>query len=264
MTAAITSAMETSDVIPIPSILTNSYRAIVEAFGDSIIELTANGSTITPNGSRIKELRKYAVTHEQDTHHRIEIDYSALTNGPNGEISNPLDSEARAAIDEYIITALDRDELNVQPDLSVTQLKVRITCEPLQEITAAQSSEFDLCFVADQAEDAVRDETRRLNSDRGLYDELDFNVKNLNIRSVVETATQLSQQSNWQCLSWQGPEDVQPRIDNRLAIRVNKHILPDKYGKLKPYTVQDDHILDILGENFDELDNENLEEEVEE
>jgi len=264
MNSVVQSDTQTPEIIPIPSLLTNSYRAIVKEFGDSIISLTASGSTTTPNRSRIDELRQYGIIQEQETNHRIEIDYTALSTGTDGEVNNPLDSDARATIDEYLTTTLDRDKINVQPDLSVNQVTIRVTCEPLQEITAAQSPEFDLCFVADQAEDAVREETQRLNRDRGLYSELGFNVKNLNIRSVVETATEFSEQSNWQCLSWEGPDDIQPRTDKRLSVRINEHILPDEYGMLKPYSVENDQILDVVPEEFAQLDDENVEGEVEE
>ena len=264
MNSVVESNIQTSEIIQIPSLLTNSYRAVVEEFGDSIISLTASGSTTTPNRSHIDELRQYGVIQEQETNHRVEIDYSTLSTEPDAGASNPLDEDARAAIDEYITATLDTEDLNVQPDLSVTQVTIRVNCEPLQEITAAQGPEFDICFVADPAEDAVREETQRLNRDRGLYSELGFNVKNLNIRSVVETATEYSEQSNWQCLSWEGPEDIQPRTDKRLAIRINEHILPDEYGMLKPYSVEDNQILDVVPEEFAQLDDENLEEGVEE
>jgi len=263
MTATVDADVHADEVIPMPSMLTNSYRAIVEAFGESIIDLTASGSITTTNQSHIDELRQYGVIQEQETNHRIDLDYSTLSTEPDGGASNPLNEDALAAIDEYLTSTLDTEELTVQPDLSVTQVTIRVTCEPLQEITAAQSPEFDICFVADQAEDAVREETQRLNRDRGLYTELGFNVTNLNIRSVVDTAIDYSDQSNWQCLSWGGPEDIQPYTDKRLAIRINEHILPDEYGTLKPYSVEDDQILDVVPEEFAQLDDENVEEGVE-
>lgn len=254
MTAVVDSEVGATEIISIPSLLTNSYKAIADAYGDSIISLTANGSVTTANQSLIDELREYGVTQEQETNHRIELDYSVLSTGDDSEASNPLDSNARKEIDEYLTTTLDTDDINVEPDLSVTQVTIRVTCEPLQEITSAQTSEFDCCFIADQAEDAVRDETQRLNSDRGLYTELGFNVNNLNLRSVVETKPMLSEQSDWKCLSWGGPQDTKPRTDERLAVRINEHILPDKYGTLKPYKVEDDQILDVVADEFEGID----------
>jgi len=254
MTAAVDPDVQSTEIISIPSMLTNSYRAIAERFGDAIIDLNANGSITTPNPSEIQELREYGLTQEQETNHRIELDYSTLSTEPDRECSNPLDTDAREAISQYLNRTLDTDHHDVEPDLSVTQVTVRVTCEPLQEITAAETAEFDFRFVADPAEDAVRQATRRLNSDRGLYTELGFNVNNLNLYSVVESATKLAEQTNWRCWSWEGPETVATRTDERLAVRINEHVLPDDYGTLKPYRVEDDQIMDVVAEKFDELD----------
>jgi hypothetical protein len=154
------------------------------------------------------------------------------------------------------LTTLDTDEISVEPDLSVTSMTVRVTDDRLAEVTPAQTSEFDLQFVADPAEEAVREATRRRNSERGLYTDLGFNVKNLNLRSVVETATLYTEQSDGRYMSWQGPEDIRPKLSEQLVIRINQHILPEEYGTLKPYQVTDDQVLDIANDDFDDLDSE--------
>jgi hypothetical protein len=55
-------------------------------------------------------------------------------------------------------------------------------------------------------------------------------------------------------MSWQGPEDIRPRSPKRLAVRVNKHILPDRYGTLKEYGVADEHILELLEDSVDDIE----------
>lgn len=227
----------------IPSLLTSSLRAIFDNFGTSIVSITANGSVETTNGTIAEELRKYGVTREQRTHHGLELEFQQLTK--NGEPSNPLTSDAREKIVDEIETVLDSEKVSAEPDLTVTSMTLRVTEERLEEITPAQTSEFDLTFVADPAEPPVRERTKRQNAGRGLYSELGFNITNLNLRSVVETATKYQEQTDGQYLSWGGPEDIRPRAPAQLAIRINQHILPDAYGMIKPYEVTDDQVLEI-------------------
>ena len=252
MTAAVDADVETTETYLIPSMLTNSFRVILEEFGESILSIQAHGSVTTTNPADIEELRDYGCQQKTETNHQIEIDYSALHTGSDSDCINPLDSDARDEIDEYISDTLDKEEYEVKPDLSVSMVTVRVDCQPLQEATNAQSSTFDLTFVADPAEDAVRHATRRANSDRGLYTELGFNIENLNLRSVVEARTEVKDQPDWQCLSWQGPHDTKPRANDRLASRINELILPEEFGTLKPYSETDEQYLDILSDDFDD------------
>jgi hypothetical protein len=140
----------------------------------------------------------------------------------------------------------------VKADIAVTQFTVRIRDERLQEVTPAQSDEFDLLFVSDPAEQVAREATERKNLDRRLYDSLGFQIRNLNLRSVIETETKHHQQSDGKYLSWGGPTDIRPRAPERLAIRINEHVLPDEYGTLKPYRVTDDSVLELIDDEFDE------------
>jgi hypothetical protein len=227
----------------IPSLLTSSLRTVFDDFGENIVSITANGSVETTNGTIAEELRKYGVTREQRTHHGLELDFQQLTS--NGKPSNPLTSGAREQIIDEIEAVLNSEKISVEPDLTVTSMTLRVTEERLEEVTPAQTPEFDLTFVADPAEPPVRERTKRQNADRGLYSELGFNITNLNLRSVVETATKYQEQTDGQYLSWGGPEDIRPKTPAQLAIRINQHILPDAYGMIKPYEVADDQVLEI-------------------
>jgi hypothetical protein len=238
-------------IVKIPSLLTTSLRAILDAFGADIVELRANGSVTTTNQTLIDDLREYGVIREQQTNHRIEIDYTQLQDNDSNEVSNPLDEEAQQQLKEHISAILDAESRAVEPDLTVTSVTIRISDERLQEVTPAQTSEFDLHFSADPAEENVRDQTRRRNSDRGLYSELGFRIQNLNLRSVVETTTIYTEQTDGQYFSWQGPEDIRPRSPNKLAVRINQ-ILPEPYAKLKNYQVADDQKLDLLDDTDDQ------------
>ncbi len=227
----------------IPSVLTNSARAILTTFSDDLIALTAHGSVETTNQTVIESLRKYGVSREQRTNHRLSLEYERLRGNEGSK--NPLTASAQEEIFEEVEAILTVESNAVKPDLAVTSFTIRITDERLQEVTPAQTPEFDLRFVADHAESAIREPTKRLNVERGLYSELGFNVTNLNLRSVIETETKYHQQSDGRYLSWRGPDDIRPRSPKKLAVRINNHVLPDRYGTLKRYVVTDDRVLEL-------------------
>lgn len=238
--------------IQIPALLTNSLRCMLNAFGSDIIQLTAHGSVETMNSTAVDDLRSYNVSREQRTHHRLSLDYEQIYSGE--EPLNPLTDEACEQIIAEAEAVLDSESITVAPDLAVTAATIRIRDDRLQEVTPAQTPEFDLRFVADPAEPAIREPTKRLNADRGLYRDLGFNVTNLNLRSVIETQTKYTEQSNGRYLSWRGPDDIRPQSPTRLAIRLNEHVLPDSVGMLKPYTVSDDRVLEVSEEELTEID----------
>ena len=108
-------------------------------------------------------------------------------------------------------------------------------------------------FEAAPAEEALREQTRRANAGRGLYTELGFNVINLNLHSVIETATKYTEQSNGQYWSWNGPkDDTRPNVNPQLSVRINDRILPDQYGLLKPYHVVADEVIDVADDALDD------------
>lgn len=242
--------------IRIPSVLTNSFQTVVTEFGDDITMVKAMGSIETANRSVPDEFREYGLAREQRSTHRMTLDYELLP-GEDGPV-NPLDETAREELSDEINAVLKTDESTVEPDLAVTSLAIRVEAPELREVTPAQSDEFDLYFVADRAEPPVKDATRRLNAERGLYDELGFEVRNLNLRTVIETETKYHEQSDGRYLSWGGPEDIRPRAPERLAIRVNEHVLPDRLGVLKPYYVTDDRVLQVPEDADEEIEEQTM------
>ncbi|WP_436903596.1 hypothetical protein [Halovenus halobia] len=245
-----TPSEEIRRTVQIPSLLTNSLRAVLDAFGEDIIRLQASGSIETTNGTLLDNLREYGVSWEQQDQQRVSIDYEQLP-GADGP-TNPLTVEAQTELLEEVEARLASQDTTAEPDLAVTQFTVRITDERLQAVTPAQTPEFDLRFVSDPAEPPIREVTKRYNADRNLYAELGFEVRNLNLRSVIETETKFHEQADGKYLSWAGPDDIRPRSPERLAVRINDHVLPDAYGVLKPYVVTDDQVLE-LGENVDDV-----------
>lgn len=241
---------EVQRTVQIPSLLTNSFRAVLDAFGEQITQIRAQGSIETNNSTLVDNLRDYAVSWEQSDQQSMRVDYERLP-GANGP-ANPLTEDARQQLIDEIRARLDPQEPDVEADLAVTQMTVRVTDERLQEVTPAQSAEFDLRFVSDPVEPPVREVTQRKNLDRRLYDALGFDCRNLNLRSVIETETKYHQQSDGKYLSWGGPSDIRPRSPERLAIRINEHVLPAEWGTLKPYRVTDDSILELVDSEFDD------------
>lgn len=233
----------------IPSVLTNSFRAVLDAFGDNLIHLSASGSVETTNGTTV--IREFGVHRSQSTNQEVSIDYEQLP-GEDGPV-NPLDKKAREDILDELDAILDTEETTVEPDLAVSSFTIRTVAPELRDVTPAQSQEFDLTFVADAAEAPVQEPTRRLNLGRGLYDQLGFQIRNLNLRSVVETEAKYHEQSSGVYFSWGGPQDIRPRAPEHLAIRVNEYVLPDDFGVLKPYVVTDENVIDVPDEAEDDL-----------
>lgn len=237
--------------ILVPAILTNSLRVVLNTFETDIVRLRAKGSIGSTNQTLIDELREYGVVRKQEESHRIDLDYTQLQNADAEEPSNPIDEDARNTICKHLDAVLDPPNADVKPDLSVQSLTIRVTDERLKAITPAQTSEFDLRFSADKAEKPVREQLRRLNEGRGLYSELGFKLHNLNLHSVIETATKYMGQTDGRYFSWSGPGDVRLKSRKKLAIRINKHVLPEEYGTLKPYQVTEDMDTQIVEEEFE-------------
>ena len=228
----------------VPSLLTTSAKAVIEQFGSQIRTLRAHGSVETTNSRRIDEFREYGLEENQETTHRIAINYERIP-GRGDEIKNPLDEDITDELFKQVHTHLRTEAQTVDPDLTVTSVTIRVDEPRLREVTPAQTEQFDLTFVADPAEDAVRDLTKQRNADRGLFTDLGFNIQNLNLRTVEEVAAKHHKQSDGRYFAWQGPDNVRPRAPTRLATRINAEILPDDYGILKPYVAVDNHALDI-------------------
>lgn len=265
MSSTLQSSLLADEEIPIASMKTNSARVILEAFGESITQLKASGSTVTSTEASIEELREYGVIRKQETKQQLDVDYRQpdIPDGPTPE--NQWDPDAIEEFFGHVNAILDTESQAVKPDLAVQSFTIRITDEALQSVTPARTNEFELYFEAAPAEQAVRRRTRRANAGRGLYSELGFNVTNLNLHSVIESAPKFSGQSDCKYYSWQGPEyDVRPNINPQLSVRINDRVLPDEYGMLKPYHIVTDEVIDVPEDAFEDIESseESADEEV--
>ena len=229
----------------IPALKTNSVRAILDTFGDSVVQLKARSSITTTNETGVEDIQEYGVLRAQETKQTLSIDYTQLHDVDSAAPDNPWDEAAIETLYEHLNAILNAESQPVKPDLAVQSVTIQVTDEALKEVTPARTAEFDLHFEAAQAEEALWEQTQRANAGRGLYTELGFNVTNLNLHSVIETETKFHE-SDGKYISWHGPaNDTRPNGNDQLAVRINDRILPDQYGVLKPYHVVDDEVIDV-------------------
>lgn len=236
-----TQQAEPVEQTPIPSMLTNSAVEMMRAFDDNIIEIEAEASI--DNWNRDELRRDYGLTWGQLTRQKVEIDYHEIRNN-DGEPENPL---TPGQVDDILqelrrrLTGFDQD---FAPDMAVSKLQLRVEVPEITEVTRSQSDEYELTFISDPAGDA-RDQTENRNYDKGLYTEMGFQYRNLNLRSVVETRAKYSEQSDGKLMGWGGPDDVRPRCSTKLAQAVNDHVLPDEYGALKWYRIGESNTTEL-------------------
>lgn len=248
----------------IPSLLTNSLRAVFEAFGDDIINLKARGGVHTEDKTDIDHLSEYGVTYNETEDKIIEVDYELID--PEDPY-NPLDSEAKEAILSEADARLEHLATDHPADLAVSRLVITVESEELMGACEARTPQFDLKFVSERAKDPYRGRTQNLNRDRGLYEDLGFEVRNLNLHAIYETQQRYSSDpGDGKVMSWNGvDEDTRPRAPDPLVIEVYDNILPDEIGELKLYQITDEEVVEPVEEisGEDETDEDESDEEAE-
>jgi hypothetical protein len=240
---------EYDKVAEIPSILTNSAVEILEAFTTDIIEIRAESCIDETNGESL--MREYGLQRKQTHRQSVKLDYTAITDNTTGEVQNPLTEAAVDNIVHEIGLRLDDMTVDAQPDLAVWKLVLNVRLPELERKTRALSDEFELTFVSDPAEDRgeTRDPaalTRMKNRDRRLYSDLSFNVQNLNLRSVVETTAEYTEQGNSKIMGWGGPDDNRPNTAPGVADSVY-NIIPEEYAWVKDYSITETNELVLTG-----------------
>jgi hypothetical protein len=225
---------------PIPSMLTNSASEMLKFFGNDIIEIEAEASLDNWNSDEL--MRDYGLDRRQLTRQKITLDYHEIRSEDG--IENPL-TERMA--DEMLLKVnkhLDSFNSEGRPDLAVSKLQIRVTSPEIEAATRAVSDEFELTFISDPAGDA-RGLTEEKNFGKGLYHELGFEYRNLNLRSVIETRAKYAEQSDGKLMGWGGPDDVRPRCSTELAQAVYGMVLPDEFRALKWYTIGENDVTEL-------------------
>lgn len=231
---------------PIPSMLTTSAVEMLETFSTDIIEIKAQASVDTTNPDSM--LRRFGLHREQTQSLSVMLDYQQIREHEPGEgvvVQNPLTDTAIENIIHEMRVSLNDPDLEVDPDLAVSKLVLNVTSEALKTETRARSNEFELTFVSDPAHPTCGDDrgarslTQQKNNHRGLYTELGFNIRNLNLHRIEETQAKYSDQGDALLMSWQGSGDTRPNSTDPIASVVKDEVLPDEYVATKWYVASD-------------------------
>jgi len=228
-----TVAVEPINEFAIPSILTNSAAEVMRAFTDSIVEIEAEASIDNWNKDELR--RDYGLMRERLSRQKITLDYQEIRDS-DGETENPLTSGQVDDILQKMNRRLDNFDQDSAADMAVSKMVLRVNVPEITKVTRSTSDEYELTFISDPAGEA-REATEKRNYNKGLYDELGFQYRNLNLRSVVDTRAKYTEQSNGNLMSWSGPDDVQPRTNKNLAQAVHRNVLPEEYRGLKIYRI---------------------------
>jgi len=239
---------------PIPSILTTSAVEMMETFTTNIVEIKAKASDDTANPDPV--LREFGLHRKQTQSLSVMLDYQQIREHESGRgvvVQNPLTEAAIEDIVHEVSLELGDRDMNVEPDLTVSKLVLNITSDALEAETRARSNEFELTFVSDPAQPAPNDNrgarslTKQYNRDRGLYTELGFDIRNLNLHRVEETQAKYTNQGDALLMSWQGPGDTRPRCDRTVASIIFDEVCPDEYSAVKWFGVSDADDTELVG-----------------
>jgi hypothetical protein len=242
---------ELLDQIPIPSIVTNSALEIMRHFTDDILELEATASTGTANRDDL--IPEIGLDRTQSQRQEVTLNYRRIpcADGPGAQ--NPLTDDAIDNIEHQLRRKLDDFNTDVEPDLAVQRVVVDAELPELAEVTRATTNEYELTFVSDPVEaDPSTDEgpewvTRQRNRGKGLYDELGFNLRNLNLHAVEETRIKYAEQGNPRIMGWGGPKDIRPNSDNKLTEVIVDEVVPSEFAFIKWYRVTSEDTLELTG-----------------
>ena len=236
----------------IPSLLTNSLRSVFNAFGEDIINLRARGGVHINNQTDVDHLSEYGVTFSIAEERVIDVDYELID--PEDPY-NPMDEDAKDNILQEAAARLENLATDHPPDLAVNRLVITVESQELMDASEARTPDFDLKFVSERAKDPYRGRTQDQNRDRGLYEDLGFEVRNLNLHAVYEREKRYSSDpGDGKIMSWQGIDnDTRPRAPDPLMRAVYNEILPDEdLSVLKNYEVRDEEVVEPVQEGESE------------
>lgn len=235
--------------VPIPSIVTTSALEVMRHFTDDILELEATASTGTANRDDL--ISEIGLERKQSQRQEVTLNYRRIPSGDGSAAENPLTDSVIDNIEHQLSRKLDDFDTDAKPDLAVQRVVVDMQLPELTEVTRATTDEYELTFVSDPVErDPSTDEgpewvTRRKNRGKGLYDELGFNLRNLNLHAVEETRIKYGEQGNPKIMGWGGLEDVRPNSDTKLSQVVRDQVVPDEFGFTKWYEITSEDTIEL-------------------
>jgi hypothetical protein len=223
--------------------LTNSAEVVMREFTDSIIEIEAESSI--DNWNRDELRRDYGMMRERLDRTKVSLDYHEIRD-MDGNPENPLNSTQVDDLMHELNRRLKEVDGEAPADLAVSKLVLRLDVPEITPVTRSMSDEYELTFISDPATGEYRNRTEELNAEKGLYHELGFEYRNLNLRSVLETRAKYAEQGDAKLMGWGGPDDIRPRCSTGLAQAVLSAVLPDEYAQMKTYRVTDENVLEVV------------------
>jgi len=218
-------------------------------FKDDIIQLQARASIGTPNRDDL--MPDFGLERKQVQRQEVTMDYRQIPESDGTGAENPLTDAAVDNIIHEVGLRLDNLDVDAEPDLAVTKVVIEKTLPQLTEVTRATTDEYELPFVSDPAEsDASVDNdaqsvTRMKNRGKGLYDELGFEIRNLNLHAVEETRMKYGEQGNAKIMGWGGHTDVRPNSDIKLTQVIHDEVCPDEFAGMKWYRITEEDTIEL-------------------
>jgi hypothetical protein len=216
-------------------------------YGDSIIKLRAEASTRTTNAN--PQMQDYGLVWEQTHTEGIKLRYKEVMDN-DGSVHNPLTESKINSILSTTESKLDNDDHDYRADLAVREMKLEVSCPRLTENTRARTDTYILTFKSDPIENTtVQRETQKRNIGRGLYSELRFKKRNLNLRSVQEKHAMFGGPGDPTLMKFGGLDDLRPNAPDSVVTVVNDELLPDDFtaDPMKTFRVDENEELTPLG-----------------
>jgi hypothetical protein len=216
-------------------------------YGDSITKMRAEASTRTTNGN--PQMQDYGLTWEQTHTEGIKLRYEEVMDN-DGSVHNPLTESKINDILSTTESKLDNDDHDYKPDLAVEEMKIEVSCPELTEQTRSRTDTYIITFKSDPVEDTtVQRETQKRNIGRGLYSELRFKKRNLNVHGVEEKHAMYGGQGDATLMRFDGLDDLRPFAPDTVVDAVNNQLLPDEFTEepMKTYRVDENEELTSLG-----------------
>lgn len=225
----------------IPSILTTSFRVVVDLFGTNIYSIKGGGSPPPEKKGKQTLDSLYGFEKVYNNQYRVEYDYTQKHE--DFQLKNPLDKNGMSRIENRVFSQMDKFKdpstgKTHPPDLSVSEVVIEVDDVRLQDAIPGdpRSSKFDLTFSSDSIVSSVmREKTRQVNED-SFYKQI-YNVHNLNLHRVVERESKYTDDETFVAISWGGPDDMNPKVkSNKIAEIVESNFIPGKFGTVKSYS----------------------------
>ena len=235
-------------VAAVPILQTVSLRMVLDVFGESIVELEAEGGILESYKTTIDE--EYGIDGNSTIGDNIRINYKQ-DRSLGGIPTNPLNDDGIERVLRAIESKLPPKQEEIEqipPDIAVRKIVIEVQDQELAEIAAEYIDWFDgnrnaflLTFENDPAEKQSGDQAKRpidevYARNRGLKVHYHgFKGRVLNLRTIIERARVYGDEEEIPIVYWKGPGDNFPKCDEEIGRHIYNRYLPDGYAELNYY-----------------------------